>query len=312
MDRLKIIFAGSGAFGVPSLTRLRDRGADLIRVYTQPSKPAGRGNRLTPTPVGQFAAEHDLRCVETPDINVEPLPSADLMVVIAFGQKLSPAVVEHARLGAINLHASRLPRYRGAAPINWAVINGDPTTGNSVIRLAQRMDAGAVLGMSELPIEPLATAGEIHDRLALDGAELLESTISQLVSGRVVPIEQDHTQATRAPKLGRESAIVDFCRPASQIANQIRGMYPWPGCRFRMIDRDGNEQLRLTLIRCKPVFGTKPANGIGSFDAGARVVCGEGLLEIVELQSDGKRAMHFEAFCNGHRVVEGMRLESIK
>ena len=152
LDGLQVLFAGSGAFGAPTLRRLVQSGAAIAQVYTQPAKPAGRGKKLTSTPIASVAREYGLPLTETADINALSLPPADALIVIAFGQKLLPATVDHARLGAINLHASRLPAYRGAAPIHWAVINGDATTGNSVIRLAQKMDAGAVLAMSETPI----------------------------------------------------------------------------------------------------------------------------------------------------------------
>ena len=326
---LTLLFAGSGAFGVPTLGRLIDRGATVTRVFTQPSKPAGRGNKLTPTPIGQFALERGLPLAETADINAEPLPPADLLVVIAFGQKLAPPIIEHARLGAINLHASRLPRYRGAAPINWAVIEGDPTTGNSVIRLAQRMDAGAVLAMSELPIGELDTAGELHDRLAIDGSDLVERVAADLRAGTASPVEQDHALATRAPKLSRDAAQIDWRRDARSIANQIRGMHPWPGCRVRVVDEAGKELDRLTLIRARPTGGiaafelspdalTDSGTCIdGSIIHDGTVVCGLPAghaehLSIVELQPDGKRPMSLAAYRNGKRWEPGLRLESIR
>lgn len=310
---LNLVFAGSGAFGVPPLERLIERGATIARVYTQPSKPAGRGNRLTPTPIGAFAVERGLPATETADINAEALPPADLLVVIAFGQKLSPHVVDHARLGAINLHASRLPNYRGAAPINWAVINGDASTGNSVIRLAQRMDAGAVLAMSELPIGELDTAGEIHDRLSLDGAHLVESVAAQLRDGVEIPIEQDHGLATKAPKLSRELAQIDWSRDARSIANQIRGMHPWPGVRVRLLDANGQEADRLTLVRTRPAAGPLQRPCVpGTIREDGTIACGADALDVVELQPDGKRPMTLNAYRNGKRWEPGMRLESIK
>src|SRR4051812_30281307 len=168
--RGRIIFAGSGEFGLPSLRALLDGGFHLVQVVTQPDRPAGRGRALTPTPIGAFAAERNLPLLKTGDINTETLAAADLMVVIAFGQKIAPQVVDHARLGSINLHASLLPKHRGAAPINWAIISGDTVTGNSVIRLAQKMDAGAILGQSEVEIGELETAGGAEDRRGGGGA----------------------------------------------------------------------------------------------------------------------------------------------
>jgi len=323
LSDLTILFAGSGAFGVPSLARLLDRGARIATVYTQPDKPAGRGNRMTPTPVATFAGERGLNVIRTADLNAEQTPGADLLVVIAFGQKLGPDLIARPRLGAINLHASRLPRYRGAAPIHWAVINGDPTAGNSVIRLAERMDAGRVLGMSELPVGELETTGELHDRLAADGADLIEQVATELAEGRSSEVEQDHAAATRAPKLSREASAIDWSRDARSIANQIRGMHPWPGCRVRLLDSVGSPVDRLTLVRARPLApglpGESPASreslDVGTISPGKpgakSVLCGTGELEVVELQPDGKRPMPLDAYRRGHRWEPGMRLEPV-
>lgn len=308
---LKILFAGSGAFGVPSLQRLLERGAEVTHVYTQPSKPAGRGNKLTPTPIGAYAASKGVAFTETADINAISLPPADLLVVIAFGQKLASHVVDHAKLGAINLHASRLPKYRGAAPINWAIISGERTAGNSIIRLAQTMDAGAVLAMSEVLIGELETAGELHDRLAEDGANLVEDVASQLRDGTAQPIEQDHTLATKAPKLSREKSAIDFSRDASSIACQIRGMHPWPGCRARLLSAEGQLIDTLTLIRARAVASASGAVP-GRFDGEMHLGTGDGGIELVEIQPDGKKPMSFHSYRNGRRLEPGMRLESIR
>ncbi len=316
---IKILFAGSGAFGVPSLRRFLERGAEIAHVYTQPSKPAGRGHKLTPTPVGQLAIDQSLSFTEVADINAIALPPADLLVVIAFGQKLSPGVIEHARLGAINLHASRLPKYRGAAPINWAVICGEKTAGNSVIRLAQAMDAGAVLAMSELAIGELETAGELHDRLSLDGANLIERVASELRDGTASPIEQDHTLATKAPKLSREKSSIDFSRDAESIANQIRGMHPWPGCRVRLLSQDGVELDRMTLVRARRagLHEQPPAGSVpGEVLSDSSVACGAGALEIVELHPDSRDSVPLSVYRirekTAGRWIPGARLESVR
>lgn len=309
---LRILFAGSGAFGVPSLQRLLERGAEIVHVYTQPSKPAGRGNKLTPTPIGAFAASRSLPVSETQDINAIKLPAADLLVVIAFGQKLAPQIISHPRLGAINLHASRLPRYRGAAPINWAIISGDTTAGNSVIRLAQTMDAGAVLAMSELQIGELETAGELHDRLSEDGANLIEQVAVQLHNGTAQPIEQDHALATKAPKLSREKSAIDFGTDAKAIACQIRGMHPWPGCRVKLLSAANAPIDTFTLIRARAIDAHSSSAAPGSLDANLNVACGNGALELVEIQPDGKKPMGFASYRNGRRLEPGMRLESLR
>ena len=252
---MKIVFAGSGEFGVPSLCALLEAGHRIVQVVTQPDRPAGRGRHLTPTAIAQLAAERGLPLLKTADINSESLPVADLLVVIAFGQKISPPLVSHARLGAINLHGSRLPKFRGAAPVNAAILAGETITGNSIIRLANKMDAGAILGQSRLEIGELETAGELHDRLAADGAPLLLDVVGKLDRGEASEIPQDDSAATAAPKLSRESAKIDWTNPAERIARQIRGMSPWPGCHVRLIDQNGRERVKILLVRARPVEG---------------------------------------------------------
>jgi len=311
MEKLQIIFAGSGAFGLPALKALLDVGHDVVQVYSQPDRPAGRGMKLTPTPIAKFATDKNLPLVRTLDINAEPLTPADLLVVIAFGQKIGEQVIHHTRLKAINLHASILPRYRGAAPIHAAILGGETVTGNSVIRLAQKMDAGAILGQSELSIGPLETAGELHDRLSLDGAMLIPRVVDELARGVAVVREQDHSLATLARKLSRESTRLEFHESARQAARQIRGMYPWPGCRVRLIKGE-DEVARLTLVRATNDDGVddRPADA-GTIDENGRVICDAGRLIVVEVQPEGKRPMPLDAYRNGHAWNSGMRLQSI-
>jgi methionyl-tRNA formyltransferase len=311
---LRILFAGAGEFGLPTLKALLDAGHEVVRVYSQPDRPAGRGRRLTPTAIAQFAIERGLEVVRTEDFNKESLPPADLLVVIAFGQKISEAAARHPRLGSVNLHASRLPKYRGAAPINWAILNGETDTGNSVIRLAQKMDAGAVLGMSRVEIGELETAGELHDRLAAGGAPLMIEVIDRLARGMAVETPQDESQATKAPKLSREASRIDWDKPAEAVARQIRGMYPWPGCRVALVDQGGKELDRQTLVRARPrLSGPHAGRGRGgSIQDDGMVNCGAGtMIEIVEIQPEGKRAMPLSAYRNGHPWEHEMRLESL-
>lgn len=309
MTPLKIIFAGSGEFGLPTLSAILGAHHQVVQVVSQPDKPAGRGNRLTPTPIARYAADNWLPLLRTANINHETLPSADVLVVIAFGQKIAPHVVNHARLGSVNLHASRLPKYRGAAPINWAILNGEITTGNSIIRLAQKMDAGAILGQSEVRIGELETAGELHDRLANDGAPLMLRVLDQLADGSAIETPQDESQATLAPKLNRESAVIDWTAPADKVARHIRGLHPWPGCRVALINETGNSVVRMTMVRARASAARQGSPGRIQSDLTVR--CGEGSVEVVEVQPEGKRSMPLAAFCNGHPWNAGMRLEPI-
>jgi methionyl-tRNA formyltransferase len=309
-DPIQIIFAGSGDFGIPTFRALIDAGHQIVRVFTQPDRPAGRGKKMTPTPIGALAEELGLPLTPTADINIEPQPAADLMVVIAFGQKIGQAAVDHPRLGSVNLHSSRLPKYRGAAPINWAILNGDTITGNSIIRLANKMDAGAILAQSELSIGETETAGELHDRLARDGASLMLRLIEQLQSGSAAETEQDHSQATLAHKLSRETAQINWSKPAAVIAQQINGLSPWPGCRVRLMDGDA-EIAMVTLLRARSTSAMSHEPP-GTLVADGSVCAGDGhTVEILELQPQGKRAMRLQDFRNGRPWREGMRLTAI-
>ncbi len=312
---MKLIFAGSGEFGLPTLKAILGAGHEVELIVTQPDRPAGRGKHITPTPIAALAQERGLEVLKSADINAAPLPAADVMVVIAFGQKIGPHVVDHPRLGSVNLHGSRLPKYRGAAPVNWAILKGETITGNSIIRLAQRMDAGAILGQSELPIGELETAGELHDRLAEDGAGLMLDVLKAIEEGRAIERPQDDSQATVAPKLNRAATRIDWLQPAEQIANQIRGLFPWPGCRVRTLSPAGDELSRVTLIRASRVLrdlglGLKGTDRGTILDNG-EVFCRPGLLAIHELQPEGKRPMSLNDYRNGHPWEPGMRLESI-
>lgn len=332
IDRLRILFAGSGEFGLPSLAALR-QAHHIAHVYTQPDRPAGRGRKLMPTAIARHAQQHELPLLNTADLNAETLPQADVLVVIAFGQKLSQSTAGHPRLGAINLHASLLPRYRGAAPIHHAVMNRERFTGNSVIRLAKRMDAGAILGQSRLEIGETETTGELHDRLAVDGAALVLRVLDELAAGTAVEHEQDDTQATYAPKLSRAEAALDFTRPAADIAARINGLSPWPGCHVRLMDGD-REMDRLALLRARAgAVGEHPAvstagagQGLDTISPGhlgfpsalpgagdAPLVCardGSEFVEVLEVLPQGRRAMSLAAYANGHPWRAGMHLRS--
>jgi methionyl-tRNA formyltransferase len=304
---MRIIFAGSGEFGVPTFNALVRAGHEIVLVVTQPDRPAGRGRHLTPTPIGNLAIESNIPLLRTADINGELLPPADLMVVVAFGQKIAAKQVSHAKFSAINLHGSRLPKFRGAAPINAAILSGESASGNSIIRLAERIDAGAILAQSVVPIGEVETAGELHDRLAADGAPLTLGVIDQLRRGEARELPQDDSLASRASKLSRESSRIDWTLAPEQIARQIRGMHPWPGCHVRLIDETGQERTRATLVRARPADGSGPA---GTILPQGSVAANAGAVEIIEIQPEGKRPMPLAAFRNGHPWHPGMRLES--
>lgn len=288
-DSLRILFAGSGAFGLPTLKALAEH-HDVARVYTQPDKPAGRGKKLTPTPIAKWAGDAGLDVVKTPKFNDEDLPPADALVVIAFGQKISQAQANHARLGAMNLHASLLPKYRGAAPIHHALLAGETVVGNSVIRLAEQMDAGDVLGQSKLAVSPSETTAELHNRLADDGPELVLQVIEQLHAGTAVEQAQDHGAATQAGKLSRDDAVLDFNRPATEVVAKINALSPWPGCRVKVGDQ------KLTLLRAAAEPGTGEP---GVLDAGGHIATPDGKVRVIDVKPDGKGAMSLADYRNG-------------
>jgi len=307
---MRIIFTGSGEFGLPTLAALLAAKHQIVMVFTQPDRPAGRGRKITPTPVADFAEKHALPCHRTESLATETLPESDLMIVIAFGQKIAPTVINRPRLGSINLHASRLPQFRGAAPINWAILRGQTVTGNSIIRLAAKMDAGAILAQSTVPIQPLETAGELHDRLAQDGVGLVLRTIDDLYAGRAVETPQDESQATTAPKLTRKLSQIDWNESAEQLSAQIRGLYPWPGCRVRLTDAAGQELASFTLVRARPAPGEGPRWHPGEIMSNGHISVADGsrAVELLEIQPEGKRPMPLAAYGRGHSWLPGMRL----
>lgn len=309
---MNLIFTGSGEFGLPTLKALTAGPHRVALVISQPDRPAGRGRELTPTPVSQYALDHGLPLLRTANINQESLPPADVMVVIAFGQKIASGMVHHPRLGSVNLHASLLPRYRGAAPINWAIMRGETVSGNSIIRLAERMDAGAVLGQRALPIGETETAGELHDRLAIDGAPLMQEVLERLENGTASEVVQDDAQATLAPKLSRASARLDFAGDAPALARQIRALYPWPGCRVKVCDAAGDEKARLRLATARPGTSEGDRWQPGEIMTDGLVQTGNRGLEILTLQPEGKNRMTLDDYRRGNSWPPGARLVAIE
>ncbi len=306
VERRRIVFFGSGAFGVPTLRELASRHA-LRAIVTQPDKPAGRGHRLTPTPIAEWAAVHapGVEVLKPESVNeagvIERVRGleADAWVVIAFGQKLSRSLLE-GRF-AVNLHASRLPRWRGASPIQSAILAGDAETGNSVITLAEKMDAGLILGQSRCEIPPGMTAGELHDQLAGDGPALVLRVIEEHATGTLAPREQDPAGVTVAKKLSKGDTWVDLSEGAEACRRRVHGLNPWPGVVVRL----GDLELKLRRVRASETTSELPA---GRFADGSRglVSCGGGAcLELVEVQPAGKRAMLWSEFARGRGVRGG-------
>ena len=314
-----IVYLGSGEFGVECLNALSGSDHGLRFIVTQPPNPAGRGQRPNPTPVARWASTHAVPFIETDNVNapdaIEKMAGygPDLIVVIAFGQKIGNELVNLPPKGAINVHASLLPKYRGAAPINWAIINGETRTGISIITLAEKMDAGKILAQAETDIGPDETAGRLHDRLAQIAAPLLLKTIDQIAGGTAIYAEQDHSKATLAPKLKKTDGFVDFAQPAEILARKIRGLWPWPGASANYVSKKTGKSVRVTIAAAKvvesPNAGGLPA---GTFDENLNVICGENALKIMRIKPAGSALMDFKDFVNGRQTQPGDSLTKIE
>lgn len=308
---MRIVYFGSGSFGLPSLEALHRSAHSLVGIFTQPARPAGRHKTPRPTVVAEWARRHGVVCTEAEDINAPEMVEAvaacagELLVVIAFGQKIGPALIEMHPRGAINVHASLLPKYRGAAPINWAIINGERETGVSIITVVERMDAGFILGQAAIQIHPDDTADTLHDRLAELAPPLLLETIDRIAAGTVEYRAQDESAVTFARKLKKSDGFIDWSRPAQEIANRIRGLWPWPGAQTDYVSAQTSRCARVTIARAHAVGDEAHDGAWGRLDESLRVICGRGTLEIDALKPAGGDLMEFRDFVNGRATRPG-------
>lgn len=308
---LRTVFMGTPGFALPTLRVLFDAGVDLVGVYTQPDRPKGRGNVLTPPPVKTLALEHAVPVFQPVKLRepgvVEGLKelAPDLIVVVAFGQILPKGVLEIPRYGCINVHASLLPRYRGAAPINKAIMDGEEVTGVTTMLMDVGLDTGPMLVKKTLPVGSETTAGELHDRLAELGAEAMRETLSRLCAGTLYPEPQDDSLSTYAPMLKKEDGRIDWSRPAAEIHNRVRGLDPWPGAYTCL----AGEVLKIARTLPEPGTG-EPGTVLSAGPDGVRIACGEGILLARELQLPGKKRLPASEFLKGRPLPPGIRLES--
>lgn len=311
-NALRIVFAGTAAFAVPALQRLSRAPQCLVGVYTQPDRPAGRGRRLHSSPVKVAAQACNLPVYQPASLRSTPTQAElaalapDLVIVAAYGLILPPQVLAIPPLGCLNIHASLLPRWRGAAPIQRAIIAGDSRTGITLMRMDAGLDTGAILTQHECTINADDTAGDIHDRLAALGAELIAATLPRWVAGEIEPRAQDPAQATYAAKLHKEEAVIDWQHPAAEIARRIRAFNPWPVA----YTHHHGHVLRVWLAQALTATPAAAAAGdvveIGA--AGIDVATGEGLLRIEELQIPGRQRQRAKEFLNGYALTPGDRL----
>lgn len=310
MDAPRLIFAGTPEFAVPSLQILLDDGYSLVAVYTQPDRPAGRGRALRASPLktrAQAAGIPVYQPVTLRDPAVQAEFAAlqpDLLIVAAYGLILPPEVLAIPRLDCVNVHASLLPRWRGAAPIHRALMAGDTETGISIMRMEAGLDTGPVFAQAACPIPPGITGGELHDGLATLGALMLQATLPELMAGRLIPQPQDETLATYAPKLGKTDLELDWKRSALELERQVLAFNPYPVA----YTRQGESILRIwrAVAEEEPVTAS-PGTVLREEPSGIIVATGSGVLRLTEVQLPGGKPLPVAAFLNAHRLV-GQRL----
>ena len=308
--RPRIAFAGTPEFAARALDALAGFDCDIPLVLTQPDRPAGRGMKLMPSPVKQRALAHGLN-VAQPDTlkTVElraPLVEAapDLLVVVAYGLLLPRAVLDIPRLGCINIHASLLPRWRGAAPIHRAIEAGDARTGITLMQMDEGLDTGPMLAERTVDITADDTTASLHDRLAATGAQLLIDTLPELLAGRIRPVPQPADGACYAAKIGKAEAALDFRRPAVELDRAIRAFNPFPGA---LMTVDGTP-IKLWRARVEPASG-EPGRILAVSNDGVVIACGEGALRVTELQKPGSKRLAAADFLHGHPLAVGQRAE---
>ena len=300
MQPLRIVFCGTPDFSVPALAALRAAGHQVVAVYTQPDRPAGRGRRLTASPVKSAAQAAGIPVEQPPTLRDAAARdrlrslAPDLMVVVAYGLILPPAVLEIPRLGCWNIHASLLPRWRGAAPIQRALLAGDTRTGVCIMQMEAGLDTGPVLACRETPITDEDNAGTLHDRLAAMGAELLTDCLQR--RDELSPIAQPSDGATYAAKIDKAEAVLDWSQPAAELAHKVRAFNPWPGARAAL----GALELKIWQAQVTGDNG-QPGSVCRADAEGIVVACGEGALRLTEIQPPGRRRMSATDFLNAHR-----------
>jgi len=310
---MNIAYMGTSAFAVPTLTRLFEEGFHISAVVTQPDKPSGRGQRMHAPPVKVKAHELQLQVYQPVTLKDDQARALfevlqpDMIVVVAYGKILPPWLLKLPGFGALNLHGSLLPKYRGAAPIHWAVANGEMETGVCTMQVEEGLDTGPVYLSEKTTIEPDETVPQLSERLAIMGRELMVRTIRSVVDGSLKPMPQDQNQATMAPMIRRHHGYIDWRDSAIRIHNQVRAFNPWPGT----VTRFRGRVCKILRTRHISAAGSEPG-AIGSEKRSLTVGCGEGAaLEILELQPENRKPISGADFINGVRLVPGEKFERL-
>ena len=316
VDRLRVIFFGTPAFALPTLEAIHRSRHPLAAVVTQPDRPRGRGHRLTPSPVKARALALGVPVLQPEQLRDDPFPAAiaaleaDIGVVAAYGKILPKGLLDTPRLGMINVHASLLPRWRGAAPVHRAVLAGDRETGVTIMRMVPALDAGPVMARTIAAIGPNETSAELEARLAVLGAALLVDVLDRLAGGAIPEVPQDESAVTYASRLERREREVDWTQPAARVHDRIRGLQPWPLAAARLHD------LRLLLIGSEIAVPSRTSSEtpgtILAVEGGSLVVAtGSGAVRLVRVQPEGRPPMAVRDFLNGHPVRPGDRFEPL-
>ena len=318
---MRIIYLGSDAIGTDCLTELAKGSHQLVAVVTQPDRPAGRGRKPKPTPIKQLALQLGLTTYAVADVNAPPTLEQitklkpDLLVTFAFNQKLGKALLDLAPQGAINVHPSLLPKYRGAAPVARALLNGESETGLSIIRMTEDLDAGDILAQERLAIDPQHTTGSLQEYLGRQAGPLLAKVLNEIATGTVKYTPQDHTQATGAPKIKKGEGLLDFFLPAAELVNYIRAFTPWPGAFafFHSQAKPESERVVITWAVAgrsdsSPAEPSKTSVEPGTILENLSVQCGRGVLKIEKIKPAGGKEMSWQDFVNGRRVQPGDRI----
>jgi methionyl-tRNA formyltransferase len=313
VEKRRVIFIGTPEFAIPPLQKLLDSSSEVCAVFTQPDRPSGRGKRLQASPVKLLAQSKAIPVFQPGKIRAEenqPIFDSlrpDFIVVAAYGQILPGWLLRAASIATVNIHASLLPRYRGAAPIAWSILNGDETTGITTMLMDEKLDSGPILMQRAISISSSATTGELTLLLADLGAELLFETLDGMGSNLIRPIPQDETMVTWAPRIGKEAAAIDWNKPARDIHNKIRAMNPWPGAHTDF--RGQRIQIWRSRVEDQLDLQNTPGVLLGLSDSGIRVQCGEGsAIDLLQVQAPAKTRITGREFANGVHLRAGEQL----